>query len=135
MTPPGAYSHTDRILRIDRRTREGRLIADLRAKLQAQFPCANVVQTMAMGRAIAVYMRLLFLDRRLMEQRGEDGRGAALTAKAYNEANAMFVRLLGILDLDPTLPDAKPPPQPLDDYLRATAAQWTQPGANGSAAP
>ena len=129
------YSAIDRVLRVDGRTREGRLVSELRKKLAAHIPAPNIVQAMAIERLVATYLRLLLLDQRLVAQkrRGDDegNRAALATVRAYNEASMSFVKLLGVLGLDPTLPDAEPAPVPLAQYLAATAETW-KPNGGGA---
>lgn len=130
MAPPRPYSPTQNFLRLDGRTKQGRLVAELRAALHGQFPAANPVQALVIDRLVGTCARLALLDQRLVEQKRQDGRKDPLTIRLYADLNHTFLRLLGVLGADPTLPDAQPAPQALDQYLAATP--WHP---DGGAAP
>ncbi len=132
MVPIRPYSSLRNLPRLDGRTKEGRLVAELRATLHAHFPVANPVQRLVIDRLVGTCARLALLDQRLAEQKRQDGRKDPLTIRLYTDLNDSFLRLLGVLGADPTLPEARPAPVALDEYLRATVGQWRP---NGSAAP
>lgn len=116
----GAYSVEIRLGRVDRRTREGRLLSQMRAVLTAQLgghPTPQ--QTVLIERAAFLQLRVAALDARIL-----DGTFTDYDAKVYLAFSNSLTRTMVALGVAPA-----PAPMDAQEYIRLLAAQTGEPEA------
>lgn len=109
----GVYSCPTTLLRLDKRSREGRLIRQVRADLTAHIGGkASVVQRMLIERAALLSLRLAKLDQKIAD-------GALFTETDNNTYLAWSNSLVRTLSALGAQPQATQQPPSLADHLRA----------------